>query len=223
MICICIIPSVDCLFTLSIMSFDAHSFLMWVYPFYQFFLLSFVLCCPIQEIFAYSNVMKLFLYFVLEWSNGFSSSVWIFVPFRVSFCICCKVRVQVNFIACRYAVFPAPLVEKSIFSLLDFSLSLKFIWTIVYFCDLYSTPLVYVCLYARTILFWLLQLIVDFETKSMRPFTLLFSKIILGIWDPLRLYMHFRMNFSISAKENQNHYWQGLHWRWRQLKVVLTI
>lgn len=120
------------------MSFDAHSFLMWVYPFYQFFLLSFVLCCPIQEIFAYSNVMKLFLYFVLEWSNGFSSSVWIFVPFRVSFCICCKVRVQVNFIACRYAVFPAPLVEEYLFligllTLVEIHLNYSlFLWSLFY-------------------------------------------------------------------------------------------
>lgn len=60
------------LFTLSIMLLLMHSFLMSL-PILSIFSFCLVLAVLSKKSFAHSNVMKLFLYFVLEWSNGFSS------------------------------------------------------------------------------------------------------------------------------------------------------
>lgn len=42
------------------------------------------------------------------------------------------------------------------------------------------------------------------EIRSVNPWVLLFYRIVLAIWGPLRFHVNFRMSFSISVKK---HHW----------------
>ena len=71
----------------------------------------------------------------------------------------------------------------------------------IYFCTLYSIPLVYMCVFTPVPqYFYLLCFVVSFEIRKCSPPTLFFFKSVFGTQSPLRFQTNFRMGFSISAK-----------------------
>ena len=113
-----------------------------------------------------------------------------------------KVGVQLHFFACGYPVLPMLFAEKTVISLLNgLGILIKSFEAMIYFCTLYSIPLVYMCVFTPVPqYFYLLCFVVSFEIRKCSPPTLFFFKSVFGTQSPLRFQTNFRMGFSISAK-----------------------
>ena len=94
------------------------------------------------------------------------------------------IRVQNNFLACVYTVFPAPSVKKIVHFLLCELDSVSKDHLPVSFQALFFYSIhIYVCFYANTILFCLLRCEIYFEIRKCDATTFLFFlKIVLAIW-----------------------------------------
>lgn len=134
---------------------------------------------------------------------SFSSSVQFFNPFWVTFCIWFKVRVRLHSFACRYTVFPAPFVKKTVlppFNVLStlvknhFSINAR-----IYFWVIYSIPLVYIAIFMSVPHgFDHCSSVIGFEIRkcTYSP-SFFFFNTVLAIQSPLRFH-HYSFQWQNS-------------------------
>lgn len=109
-----------------------------------------------KKIFAKSSDKKLFPCVLFPYVSGLT---FVFNLFLVDFCIWCEIRVQFHYSACGYPVFLTRFLEETVLSpwcvlgtFVEHKSTIK-VW--IYFSTLYSGG-VYVCFYARIMLFWII-------------------------------------------------------------------
>ena len=107
--------------------------------------------------------------------------------------------VLISFFYIRCPVFPAPLIEESVFLYCMFLPSLT-IGGWVYLWAIYPIIVIYFCFFACTVLSWLL--LPGYEIGEVYPPTLSFFSIVFTILCPLNFHVNFRISFSISTKKS---------------------
>jgi len=85
---------------------SAKAFQLNIVPLVYFSLCCLHIWCLIQGISAKTNVKELFPYVFFWELYGFRSYIEVFNPLQVSFCNCCKIRVQVSLFCMWISSFP---------------------------------------------------------------------------------------------------------------------
>ena len=98
--------------------------------------------------------------------------------------------VLISFFYIRCPVFPAPLIEESVFLYCMFLPSLT-IGGWVYLWAIYPIIVIYFCFFACTVLSWLL--LPGYEIGEVYPPTLSFFSIVFTILCPLNFHVNFRI------------------------------